>query len=316
MAYVIQHLSLSPTSWYGGPLSRWVTSLGSAVSYATAADAQAVIDLYRMYAVPAVNPPGQVSIVSMPSSTTTANLAAFGDTTGTALVDGGSPTGRLRGVTTINVGSGTYTPTAGTGLIEVEMVGGGGGGGGVPSPTGTNVAVASGGAAAGYARKFYLVGLATFTYVCGAKGTGGAAGANNGTAGADTTFTSSLAGTATASGGAGGAFGLSSGAPQNSSFAIGGAASGGDLNIAGQSSNPGLAPVTGLVLSGAGGNGQLGRGGRAVSAAGANTTLVGVAATGFGGGGGGAAASGTGAANAGGDGTPGVIIIREYSGST
>jgi hypothetical protein len=312
VSYVIQHLSLTPTSWYGGPLARWVTSLGSAVTYNTQADAQAVIDLYRMYAYPAVNPPGQFTIVSTPASVISGDVVAYADTTGGSFVDSTRQPGTVRQVSVIGPGSGTYTPVRTSGVLVSEVVGGGGGGGGVASPTGTNVGIGGSGGGGGYAKKFYLIPNQTFTYSVGAKGTGGAAGANNGTAGANTTFTGSLAGTITGGGGGNGNGDAGGAAPVYRANLNGGTATGGDVNRPGGSGAGGNSQVQPTAYSPWGGSSFYSAGARPAGGAAANLSNAGNNADGFGGGGSGAAAHGTGASAAGGNGSDGVLIVTEY----
>lgn len=60
MAWVIEHLLLSPTSFYGGPLRGWVTDISQAVEYSSAAAAQTVVNYYRMYAIANTSPPMQI----------------------------------------------------------------------------------------------------------------------------------------------------------------------------------------------------------------------------------------------------------------
>lgn len=212
--------------------------------------------------------------------------------------------------------SSTYTPTAGMVECIVEGVGAGGGGGGCASTSGVQCASGNGGAAGGAFMKLYTAAQigASAAIVIGTLGAGGVAGANNGSAGTSTTFTPAGSGVVlTATGGAGGngntaqtAINVNGGAP-----ATGGMGTNGDINVMGQSGSPGVqfAP-TNASLGGAGGSppALFGTGG-ATAAGGAS---VGNAASGYGGGGGGAANGNTAVAMAGGNGTPGLIIITEY----
>lgn len=175
----------------------------------------------------------------------------------------------------------TYTPTTGTRLIVVKVFGATGGGGGVDGQGGDLAAIGGAGGNGGYAEKVIVVGSQTFTYTIGAAGVGGAAGANNGTAGGTTSFTGSTSGTVQVTGGAGGEGRLatSSGSPTLANVGVG---SGGDINYRGnQSLTPrwylGILYVTsnnGFPLFGGGISDGLG------SQAGTNSLAVGAAGTG------------------------------------
>lgn len=196
----------------------------------------------------------------------------------------------------------TYTPTAGTKAFLVEGVGPGGGGGGVSGGV-ANAAVAGGGAAGGRFRKFYSSVAASYAYVIGTFGAGGTAGANNGSAATATTFDGMSSGAA--AGGNGRAAGTTA---TTTAGGDGVTPTGGDLNIPGQSGFPGTMFGTASadqVRSGQGGSGPYGAGGGAVS----NT--AGAAGTGYGAGGSGASTNGN-TSRAGGDGSPGLIIVWEF----
>lgn len=285
MAFVIQNLRLTPTSFYAGPVDRWVTVIGSAIQYSTQALAQAVIDAYGMYAIVNTNP--AKAIFSMLQS--------------------------VQVITT--TGAGVYTPTAGTSYIELEMCGGGGGGGGCASPTGTNVGLSGGGGGGGYLRKFITANFSGAAINVGAGGAGGVAGNNAGTAGGNTTFTlSGGAGTVfTANGGNGGLAGATGAAPQSAAGNNGGATTNGDLGITGESSKGGFITTQTSGLSSGGGGCPLGFGAPPATNPNLNVGLAGNAAAGFGGGGAGVIINGTAPALAGGNGKQGVMIIREYT---
>lgn len=221
----------------------------------------------------------------------------------------------LIGVQTITAtGAGTYTPTDGTTSVIIELVGGGAGGSGVAQPTGTNVQAGAAGGAGGYLRKRLTAAFSGASYVVGAKGTGGSAGANAGNVGSDTTFTATGGGTVyTAAGGSGGPTGTATAAPRHSGRAVGGAATNGDINMEGSHSEAGTALSTSSAVGGTGGRSMMGGGGRGGIVLSVNSSSAGANAGGYGGGGGGGAATGTGAAVAGGNGSDGVIIIWEYA---
>lgn len=202
----------------------------------------------------------------------------------------------------------TYTVPSGVKKIDVEVVGGGGGGGATDGQGSGTTALGHPGTGAGYSRKLYSVSPGdTGTYTVGAAGAGGAAGANNGSNGGDTTFEIGGA-TITANGGVGGAGRLGT---TSTTFGggDGGAASAGDINIQGEGT-PTVRTSSGVLYGfPVGGASVLGRGG---AAPGANSDGADAPTAGYGGGGGGATSSSSSTNRAGGDGTPGVIIIREY----
>lgn len=202
----------------------------------------------------------------------------------------------------------TYTPTPGTNSIEVEGGGGGGAGGGVPIASGSVSAVGGGGSAGTWGRKRITSGFSGVAITIGAGGTGSAnaAGGNGGT----TSFGSLL----TLPGGGGGAVGtVVSSASMN---AMGGPSSnpatGADVSSQGAVGLSGVVLAATVAYSGQGANSQFGSGG---GYAAANSTYVqtGTSAAGYGAGGGGAIGVNSGVTAAGGNGTPGILIIREYS---
>jgi hypothetical protein len=200
--------------------------------------------------------------------------------------------------------SGTWT-NPGCKMIRRRGVGGGGGGGGVTGLA-ANIGAASGGAAGGEFDGWQdATSLTTVSVTIGAPGVGGAAGANNGTAGGATSFGAF----ATANGGAPGL-----GAAAGTALAITAQADGGTAASAdiagfarkGAASSAGLRLSGAVGLSGKGADSSYGQGGNALAAAGA-----GAVATGFGSGGGGALS--TAAVNQpGGNGQGGYLIIEEY----
>ena len=209
-------------------------------------------------------------------------------------------------------GTATYTPTPGTNSVVVEVVGGGAGGGGCSLTSASQFSTGSGGGPGGYARSRLTSGFSGVTVTVGAKGTGGAAGANNGTAGGSSSFGAAVVATGGSAGtgaGAGNAPGISS-TPGGS-----GVGTAGDLLTGGRVGVFGLAVSSAAfgVMSSNGGSSIWGEGGTSFISAtgGAGNNANGV---GYGGGGGGGmniASQGTG--KAGGDGAPGVVIVWEYS---
>lgn len=202
------------------------------------------------------------------------------------------------------VASGTYTPTAGMKYCIAECVGGGGGGGGAAGTTGQTFA-AGGGGSGGYSRRYLTaadVGVGQ-TVTIGAAGNGGAAGANNGSAGGTTSFGALCS----ANGGAGGTYG------SVANLGLGGAGGVvagaiGDLTAFGAPGGGGFyngATAAITIPGGAGGSSVFGGGAPGTAGAG---SIAGA----FGSGGSGAfAVSGTGTFG-GGNGSAGVVIITEF----
>jgi hypothetical protein len=204
------------------------------------------------------------------------------------------------------VGSSTYTPSAGLVYAIIECIGGGGGGGGVAGTGGYSVG-AGGGGAAGYSRAFATaaaIGVSRAVTV-GGGGNGGAAGANSGQGGG----VSSVASLCSANGGNGGGFASSGGgtsgaspsAPGTGDFAAGGSAGGTGFYIQG---------ATAVATGGMGGSSAFGGGG--TGGIGGGSAAGGQAAVAYGSGGGGAAAN-VGANAAGGAGSPGIVVITEFT---
>lgn len=211
-------------------------------------------------------------------------------------------------------GSGTYTPTSGTASVIIELFGGGAGGAGVASPSSAQITVGGGGGG-GYVRKRLTANFSGAGYVVGAKGAGGTAGNNNGSAGSDTTFTDTAGSptTYTAGGGAAGINRTTNAPPQDGRIALGGTATNGDLNIPGGASIGSLVSSVTIGWSSAGGSSLYAAGAAPVLSAGTGTSTAGVNADGYGGGGSGAISTNAGGAKAGGDGSNGILIIHEYN---
>lgn len=202
-------------------------------------------------------------------------------------------------------GDGTYTPHANMVYAVAEGWGGGGGGGGTATGAATTSAGGGGGGAGGYSRLTFsrATALPNLAVDIGAAGTGGSAGNNNGNAGAATTLGSTLL---VANGGSGG--GGSTGGTAGAGGA-GGTAGTGDIaapGMNGSTASRGAAAVT-TGISGYGGSTLVGSG-----ASGVIATNAGGNATGRGAGGSGGFSFNAGGAVAGGDGTPGYLVITEY----
>lgn len=206
-------------------------------------------------------------------------------------------------------GTSTYTPTVGANTYVAEVVGAGGGGGGCASTGAAQIAMGGAAGAGGYARKRGLISaISGATITVGAKGTGGTAGANNGTAGG----TSSIGAVVSATGGALGQGGSAVSTPTlQAKIGANGAGSSGDINTGGHPGTMGFASASssGFAKSGNGGSSVYGTGG-----VGADGSAAGTAASGYGSGGSGACnLASQGAGLAGGDGTAGLVIIWEYA---
>jgi hypothetical protein len=197
--------------------------------------------------------------------------------------------------------------------IRVKCQGSGGGGGGCAAiTTSPRAAVAGGGGAGAYAESFItdIAGLsASVTVTVASGGAGGAAGANNGGNGGTTSFGS----TVSALGGAGGEGQAEAASIRAESFGGNGQTNGtGDLVIWGQGGEGGLTLPNESVARA--------RGGKSFLGATIDTNRIITSAAGAGGnkgsGGGGAAGTsiiGTHAAQAGGAGGNGIVIVELYA---
>lgn len=205
--------------------------------------------------------------------------------------------------------SGTYTPTPGTTKIIVTVVGGGGSGGGTPSNNASQVSVGSGGASGSFAKVILTSGFSAGVGIT--IGAGGRGVASGGNAGSTTTFGSLIA---APGGGFGGTnqittssvAGVSTTGPSGAIPSVNSGTPiiqiGGSVGTSGQMFGTAL-----VVLPGFGGSSPCGSGGANVSSA------PGGDGTGYGAGGGGTGNTTNSAALAGGSGSPGVVIIEEYS---
>lgn len=205
-------------------------------------------------------------------------------------------------------GSGTYNTPGGVRAIKVECVGGGGAGGSCANAA-TNAAAAGGGGAGGYSCAVVQNPAASYPYAVGAGGTPGAAGANPGGAGVDTTFGTAGA-VCLARGGAGGLADTVATIHVGGLGGAGGAASTatGDIKADGQPGRGGVALAAAQALSGSGGSSVYGGGGISRK----NATTGGDTGKAYGGGGSGACIISGGASQQGGAGGAGLIIVTEY----
>lgn len=231
-----------------------------------------------------------------------------GTTAGTVLA--GDALGRLLNVSRVTA-NGTYALQAGTKTVIVEVQGGGGAGGGCPATSGGQAAAGGGGNAGAYAK--VILSSAQF----GASqsiviGTGGAgvAGAAGGAGG-----TTSIGTLVSCPGGAGGQTTGAIAPVSGATFAFPAAktsptvSSGTALSVLQSATGEYGICTTTTTLGSAGGNSPLGSSGPLTSSP-ANGSP---ASVGYGAGGGGAASSASNGARAGGNGTPGVVIIYEFS---
>lgn len=196
----------------------------------------------------------------------------------------------------------TYTPSAGTAIVAVTVLAGGGAGGGAAATSSTQQAEGSGGGSGGAVCKTLTTGFAGVSITIGAAGAGasGAAGGNGG---------NSAFGSYGSGGGSGGALGSAT-VPAGVLGGAGGTATGGDANIPGSRGWMSSAIVSGgAAISGRGAGSPLGYG---MGGEEQLASVAGVAGTGYGAGGGGAINGASQSARAGGNGSPGVVIVEEY----
>jgi hypothetical protein len=215
--------------------------------------------------------------------------------------------GRLTAVRTYTSND-TWTKPVGLDFIIVEGVGPGGGGGGADVDAGPCSGCGGGGGGGGYARKKIAAATlgATEAVTVGGAGAGGTAGNNAGSNGAaNTSFGAHI----TCNLGTGGSSVAAGNTVVGVAGGAGGTATGGDINIAGQTGHAGWRNGNTYQIGGAGGSSQLGQGGAGVAV----TTQAGKAASGYGAGGGGACADDAGTDQAGGTGTAGLVVVYEYS---
>lgn len=250
----------------------------------------------------------EVALLASPAFTgnPTAPTATAGDNdttiATTAFVQAVS--GRFLGTQTFTAG-GTYTPTSGAVSIIVEVVGGGGAGGGSAATGAGQISGGAGGGAGGYAKGVLAAGGGgAVTVGAGGTGVSGAAGNAGGT---------SSYGTVSATGGAGGNVGAA-GTTTTAAGGAGGVGSGGSIvNLPGGDGGTISVGAASPGVAGTGGSGFMGQGAIALGLAVGSSSLAGVAGKNYGGGGGGGRSGQSVAANAGGNGAPGIVLIHEYT---
>lgn len=256
-------------------------------------------DADEIYFVPSAEDYGiRVLDVTYTGDNTFSGVNTFSGTTtfsGLATFTGGVSS--TKPVVNIYTASSTWTKPSNLQYIEVYLCGAGGGAG-----NGDEDGTGGGGGAGGFSYELLdsgeLSATSSVAVTIGAGGSGGAAnGANNGTSGGTTSFSTFLS----ATGGSGGNGSQSA----TGDAGAAGTGSNGDLNLSGQPGQIGSGATTNYI-SGAGGDSEFGYGGVPVE-----TDSPGNNGTGYcSGGSGGVDDDSTG--QVGGDGTNGLVIVKEY----
>jgi hypothetical protein len=186
--------------------------------------------------------------------------------------------------------------------VKVKMVGGGGGGSDAQITGGSQVSVGGGGGGGAYCEKFYTDIASLASSITVTVGTGGTPGNSGGT--------SSFVSMSANGGATGNAMGSGNLSFYYSNPGLGGAASGGDINIEGFAGIPGEAWAYDRVQCSTGGETLLS--GRTIQ--GVNTTgTTGANGVLYGGGGSSAANGQNQSARAGGTGAAGIVILELYA---
>lgn len=250
---------------------------------------------------------GAVTADSLATDTISESTNGAGVTIDSALIKDGKVYGSgVYQAVHIYTANDTWTKPTGLSFVTVEVLGSGGGGGAGPVNGGSNAAVGAGGGAGGYAfKKVAAASLGTTETVtvgaAGAAGSTGSGGAGN---------TSSFGSHAVAAGGSGGSTraGATSGV---TAMTAGGTVSAGDIQSPGATGGAALIFSASSAIGGVGGNSMYGGGGVG-AASNSSTDTSGSAATGYGAGGGGGINFDNTSAAAGGAGTAGLVIVKEY----
>ena len=253
-----------------------------------------------------------ISLTGPAATPTISNTGVISATAGTGLTNSGTATAPVFNVTaapgktlirrSVITGNTTLGKATGTTFATWRMVGGGGGGGGC----GTTGLAGGGGSAGGYAEgSTATIPSASWSIAIGAAGTAGVSGASqtDGGAGGNTTISNGTT-TTTAFGGPGGV--ASTSTTQGVSVAGGAApavSTNGDVNSSGEPGGRGINLTTTACVTGQGGSGPFGAGGRSKSVGSAGDTGIG-----YGAGGSGASVS----SSNGGAGTAGILILEEW----
>lgn len=253
--------------------------------------------------------------VSSATTTITGALSVGGNVniTSGGLQRGGTNAYALRSITYLTSGTAaTYTTPSNCRALRVTCVGGGGGGGGTDGQGAGTGAAAGGGGGGAVVVKFITSPSATYTYTVGAAGAGALGGNNNGSAGGPTLFSNAGLTVDLSAGGGNGGVGDLGASGGSAGTGSGGTASGGDLNIDGNlpESRPRVFSGGNVIVGGRGAASAYGSGGNSGSTVGGG---AGGNASGYGAGGGGAVTEVGASTNyAGGDGSPGLIIVEEF----
>lgn len=203
-------------------------------------------------------------------------------------------------------GTQTYTPTAGTNRVRVTVVAGGGAGGATQATGSGQFSVAGGGGGGGVAVSDLSSGFSGVTLTIGAGGAPSSTGTAPGGNGGSSSFGSMLAST----GGLGGTTTVPNSGPVVQAGGAGGVGTGGNVfNGVGGAGANGVGTNNGNAASGNGGASYFGSGASAQF----TTTAGGLSASTPGTGGSGAVSLSSQAAQAGGAGAPGTIIVEEYA---
>lgn len=212
--------------------------------------------------------------------------------------------GRMIGTPRIITASGTVVPTAGTKLWRVRGVGGGGGGGGAVATNSTQVAAGAGGASGSWFETIFTAAQigSGIAVIVGGGGAGGTAGTTGGFGGG--TIISTVTAPGGQPGAAGGAISTTVNAATSGGLPGGTTTGATILNSNGMQGGHGFT-FNSTTLSGSGGSSPYGAGGRQAGAA--------QPGSGYGAGGGGGQNNISSAASPGAAGSPGVLIIEEYS---
>jgi hypothetical protein len=243
--------------------------------------------------------------INLPAPSTSGNVLTSNGTSWTSAAPAGGGDTWVGQVFTSN---GTYTPTPGMKYCWVRMVGGGGGGAGCGIQNISTIQGGGGGAAGEYAEGLFSSATigASQSVTIGNGGNGGV-GNNNGSSGGTTSLGSIL----TALGGSGGIKGVtvSSSAIYFGEYSSGGTGgTGGSFRSSGQPGFPPSYQAGNYQNTGAGGNSVFG--GAAKGLGSSDGVRNGFNATGYGSGGSGSFNYNA-AANNGGSGSNGIIVILE-----
>jgi hypothetical protein len=212
--------------------------------------------------------------------------------------------GRLVGVQVFTA-SGTYIPTPGAKIADVEVQAGGGGGGGAPAAGTGQISGGAPGSAGSYGwGRYPITGPVPVTIGAGGAGGVGA----NGSPGGASSFGTLLT---TIGGNAGAITSPTSIIPIVVSNVETQPGSGGLINAGGAAGQPslGLSTTATQTYGGSGGNSRFGAGGGTIF----GSVGSGRAGVGRGAGGSGTANGQNNANQTGGAGSPGIVIVREYS---